>query len=705
MADVFRTFIIPEEKVGLARAVSAAFGPGYGGLFTTPLSADAKEPILFYISSGFVDPAFASLWPVQTWEWQPSSIDPSTGQGGWVLVSSEGGNPAALYELAVAAGVECTLADITSLLSASDVTRQEPFTAMGRLDIEIVTDFAPVVANPIPDQLATEYTAFQFIFDQNTFSDLNSDISGSVLTYAATLQNGEPLPDWLSFDPTTRTFEGTPLSSNTGTLKVVVIATDAGGQSVSDTFDITVTNTNDAPVLATAIADQSATEDTAFSFQFAADAFTDADVGDSLTYTAIQADGTALSGWLAFNASTRTFSGTPLNGDVGTVSIKVTATDGSSATATDTFDITVSNVNDAPVLATAIADQSATEDTAFSFQFAADAFTDVDVGDSLTYSTTQANGTALPGWLSFNASTRTFSGTPLNGDVGTVSVKVTATDGSSATATDTFDITVATGVNLVPGTTRNDRLIGTDGRDRILGYGGDDTLTALGGNDYLDGGTGRDRMFGGTGDDYYVVDNAGDSVFEARNAGTDTVETTHLRYTLPDNVENLIYTGTGNFRGTGNALSNTITGGTGSDVLDGGSSNDALNGGIGADTLIGGRGADTLSGGAGRDMFVFNDVADLGNSLALTDVILDFEQGVDRIDLSRIDASSIDRGNNTFIWSSNNASFGTSSAGEIRYATENGRTIIYGDTDRDTQSEFQIVLRGVYTLAASDFIL
>ena len=604
MADVFRTFIIPEEKVGLARAVSAAFGPGYGGLFTTPLSADAKEPILFYISSGFVDPAFASLWPVQTWEWQPSSIDPSTGQGGWVLVSSEGGNPAALYELAVAAGVECTLADITSLLSASDVTRQEPFTAMGRLDIEIVTDFAPVVANPIPDQLATEYTAFQFIFDQNTFSDLNSDISGSVLTYAATLQNGEPLPDWLSFDPTTRTFEGTPLSSNTGTLKVVVIATDAGGQSVSDTFDITVTNTNDAPVLATAIADQ-----------------------------------------------------------------------------------------------------SATEDTAFSFQFAADAFTDVDVGDSLTYSTTQANGTALPGWLSFNASTRTFSGTPLNGDVGTVSVKVTATDGSSATATDTFDITVATGVNLVPGTTRNDRLIGTDGRDRILGYGGDDTLTALGGNDYLDGGTGRDRMFGGTGDDYYVVDNAGDSVFEARNAGTDTVETTHLRYTLPDNVENLIYTGTGNFRGTGNALSNTITGGTGSDVLDGGSSNDALNGGIGADTLIGGRGADTLSGGAGRDMFVFNDVADLGNSLALTDVILDFEQGVDRIDLSRIDASSIDRGNNTFIWSSNNASFGTSSAGEIRYATENGRTIIYGDTDRDTQSEFQIVLRGVYTLAASDFIL
>ena len=61
---------------------------------------------------------------------------------------------------------------------------------------------------------------------------------------------------------------------------------------------------------------------------------------------------------------------------------------------------------------------------------------DVDVGDTLTY-TSDASG-----WLSFDAATRTFSGTPLNADVGTVTVTVTADDGNGGTVSDTFDIVV-----------------------------------------------------------------------------------------------------------------------------------------------------------------------------------------------------------------------------------------------------------------------
>ncbi|NTV75870.1 MAG: hypothetical protein HGA66_16905, partial [Holophaga sp.] len=37
------------------------------------------------------------------------------------------------------------------------------------------------------------------------------------------------------------------------------------------------------------------------------------------------------------------------------------------------------------------------------------------MGDTLTYTATQADGSALPTWLTFTAATRTFSGTPLNG--------------------------------------------------------------------------------------------------------------------------------------------------------------------------------------------------------------------------------------------------------------------------------------------------
>ena len=53
------------------------------------------------------------------------------------------------------------------------------------------------------------------------------------------------------------------------------------------------------------------------------------------------------------------------------------------------------NVNDAPTIANAIADQSATEDSAFTYTVPFNAFADVDVGDTLTYSATLLNGNAL----------------------------------------------------------------------------------------------------------------------------------------------------------------------------------------------------------------------------------------------------------------------------------------------------------------------
>ena len=126
---------------------------------------------------------------------------------------------------------------------------------------------------------------------------------------------------------------------------------DGAGGTDTATVTITITPANDnTPTLVNPIPDQSATEDVAFSFQFASGTFNDADAGDTLSYTAQQAGGTPLPGWLNFDPATRTFFGTPLNGDVGALNIEVTATDGAGATVTDTFDLTISNVNDAPVL-------------------------------------------------------------------------------------------------------------------------------------------------------------------------------------------------------------------------------------------------------------------------------------------------------------------------------------------------------------------
>ena len=67
--------------------------------------------------------------------------------------------------------------------------------------------------------------------------------------------------------------------------------------------------------------------------------------------------------------------------------------------------------NNAPTVATAILDQTATTGTAFSYEVPPATFTDAD-SDTLTYTATLADDTALPSWLSFAPATRTFSGTP-----------------------------------------------------------------------------------------------------------------------------------------------------------------------------------------------------------------------------------------------------------------------------------------------------
>ncbi|WP_252177988.1 VCBS domain-containing protein [Endozoicomonas sp. 4G] len=193
---------------------------------------------------------------------------------------------------------------------------------------------------------------------------------------------------------------------------------------------ITINGTNDGPAIDAGTADQSATEEQAFSYQLPANAFSDID-GDNLTYSATLDDGSPLPAWLSFDPSNGTFSGTPDDPDLGQITIKVTASDGV-LSVSDQFKINVVGVNDAPELVGSINNQTVAEESAFSYTIPANAFSDAE-GDALTYSASLANGNPLPAWLTFDAATRTFSGTPDDPDVGNLSVRISVSDGSETT--------------------------------------------------------------------------------------------------------------------------------------------------------------------------------------------------------------------------------------------------------------------------------
>jgi predicted outer membrane repeat protein len=136
-----------------------------------------------------------------------------------------------------------TLADIGVLnirVTASDgqggVNPTDDFT------LTVTGNPPPTLVNGIPDQNAAVGVPFTFTFAANTFADPNSD----PLTYTATLAGGGALPAWLTFNPATRTFSGTPAGGDVGVVAVRVAAADSSGGSATDDFNITV-STSELP--------------------------------------------------------------------------------------------------------------------------------------------------------------------------------------------------------------------------------------------------------------------------------------------------------------------------------------------------------------------------------------------------------------------------------------------------------------------------
>ena len=247
--------------------------------------------------------------------------------------------------------------------------------------------------------------------------------------------------------------------------------------------------------------------------------------------------------------------------------------------------------------------------------------------------------------------------------------------------------------NLIYGNAADNTVDGAGGNDTLNGGDGNDTLSGGDGNDAVNGQAGVDSLSGGLGNDVLYVDDGADAVQEIAGQGSDTIRSTAASYTLAAgvSVETAVLVGVGNQSFTGNEIGNRIFGSA---------INNTLSGNAGTDFLVGGLGSDTLTGGLDADRFDYN-LATESSTGAASDLIADFLQGADLIDLENIDAIAGGADDDfTFIGA---GAFG-GVAGQLRF-TAGATTVVDGDVDGNSVADFSIRLTGNITLLATDFDL
>ncbi|MDR0777352.1 MAG: putative Ig domain-containing protein [Azonexus sp.] len=311
---------------------------------------------------------------------------------------------------------------------------------------------APEIGTLLTDQQAKKDASFTYTLPAGSFYDVDV---GDVLTYTATLDNGDPLPDWLRFDAETQTFTGTPEGGDVGKLQLLVTATDLAGASASQSFALDVMSDGDpgdiqAPVTAPDSAHVVEDGQTiALGNVLANDHDPDGgtlEVSDAGIRTgeygilSLLPDGTYA--YVLDNALAKV-QGLGA-GETVTERFGYLASNGV-ASSSGELTVTIHGTNDAPELTKALADVTLNKGQSFSWQIPEGSFTDRDINDTLTYTATLNNGKPLPDWLIFDAETQTFSATLPGNLTSTTQVCVTVSDGQGESVSDVFKISINNG--------------------------------------------------------------------------------------------------------------------------------------------------------------------------------------------------------------------------------------------------------------------
>ncbi len=262
-----------------------------------------------------------------------------------------------------------------------------------------------------------------------TPSASDPDTTDTVASWA-----GSSLPSGASVASGTGVLSWTPGFTQAGVYPgVTLTATDNHGANGSASFQITVTNTNQAPTV-NAISDQTVAENALLTVT-PSGSDPDGDVlswsGSSLPSGASVASGTGVLSWTPGYAQAGVYPG-----------VTLTADDGNGGSASASFQITVTDSNRSPVVA-AITDTTVVGDDVTPLSIVPSA-SDPD-GDAVTWS-----GSGLPAGASVNATTGELTWTPQHTQGGAHSITLIADDGLGGTGSVTFQVTVTvpTGIEL-----------------------------------------------------------------------------------------------------------------------------------------------------------------------------------------------------------------------------------------------------------------
>lgn len=468
---------------------------------------------------------------------------------------------------------------------------------------------APVVANPLLDQNATENTPFSYVVPGTSFTDPDND----TLSYTATLADGTALPTWLIFDAATRTFSGTPGNTASGTYAIKITASDASNATVSDSFTLAVQDVPMTPGVINGTPGNDTLTGTTGNDQLfggagndtlnggdgndvliggaGADKLTGGAGADVFRFTSTQdsyrtATTSASDQILDFDVAADKIDVSALgysglgNGLNGTLQVTYNASnnrtyvkDSVADASGNRFELSLAGnlagslnashfvfasqnlpPNVAPVVVIPLLDQNATENSPFTYAVTSNSFSDAN-NDTLTYTATLADGSALPDWLSFDSTRLTFSGTPTSTASGNYTLLIKATDPSGASVSDSFALAVADApASTISGTDNGEAIAGTAGADLILGLGGNDTIRAGAGPDIIDGGAGRDSLYGGDGADTFRYTSVQDSY---RDYNTGGVTATDTIYDFTHGVDKIDVSALG-FLGLGDGSNGTL---------------------------------------------------------------------------------------------------------------------------------------------------